>query len=128
MLYSDKVGGIFLVTKQFFKDGLASPPYITIVAAPALATLGQFSTADPPGISTPNYWDNSVLAPFNVQMRDGQHCPMLATAEGFSCLTKLPGATEFLNDAQPLFSPLGEQLAGRVPTTTTNLSHAFFLP
>jgi hypothetical protein len=53
---------------------------------------------------------------------------MLAAAEGFSRLSTLPGATEFLNDAQPLFFPLGEQLAGRVSTPTTNLSCAFFLP
>jgi hypothetical protein len=53
---------------------------------------------------------------------------MLAAAEGFSRMTTLPGATKFLNDAQPLFFPLGEQLAGSVTTTTANLSCAFFLP
>jgi hypothetical protein len=48
-LYSDTVR----VTKQFSKDGMASPSYITIVAAPLLATLGEFSASA--GIMIANY-------------------------------------------------------------------------
>jgi hypothetical protein len=54
-LHTDAVGGIISVTKQYSNDGLASSPFITIVAAPSLAPLGEFSMADPPGISITNY-------------------------------------------------------------------------
>jgi hypothetical protein len=127
-LYSDTVGSIIPVTKQSFKDRSASStPYITIVAAPSLAPLGQFSTADPPGIATADYWDTSVLAPYSIQIGDILHCPMLAALEGFSCTTKLPGSDVFLNNAKPLFSPLGKKLADQITTTTATLFRAFFL-
>ncbi len=127
-LYSDTVGGILLVSKQFFQDGTATLPYITIVAAPSLAPLGLFSPADPPGIATSDYWDASVLAPYSLQIGDGLHCPMLAASEGFSRATKLPASDAFLNDAQPLFFPLGEHLADQVTTPLATLSRTFFLP
>ena len=127
-LYSDTVGGILLVTKQFFKDGTATLPYITIVAAPSLAPRGKFSPADPPGIATADYWDATVLAPYSIQIGDGLHCPMLTASEGFSRATKLPGSDAFLTDAQPLFFPLGEQLAEQITTPSAILSRSFFLP
>jgi hypothetical protein len=46
-LQSDAICGIILVTKQFSHDGSASSLYITIVAAPSLAPLGEFSKEDP---------------------------------------------------------------------------------
>jgi hypothetical protein len=77
-LYSDDMPGTILVIKQFFKDSSA------IVAAPLLAPLGQFLARNPPGIRIPDYWDSSVLAPYNILIGDGLHCPMLAAAEEFS--------------------------------------------
>jgi hypothetical protein len=127
-LYTDTVGGIILVTKQFSKDGSASDPFITINAAPSLAPLGAFLMADPPGIAIDNYWDPAVLAPYDIQIGDRLHCPLLAAKEGFSRTIKLPGATDFLNDAQPLFFLLGEQMATTVKTTTGTVHRAFFLP
>jgi hypothetical protein len=53
---------------------------------------------------------------------------MLAASEGLSCNIKLPGATEFLNDAQPLFFPLGEHMVGTAVTKQGTLYQAFFLP
>jgi hypothetical protein len=103
-LYSDTVGSILLVTKQFYPDGTASIPYITIVAAPSLATLGSFSNSDPPGIAISDYWDDSVLAPYQIQIGDGPHCPMLASTEGFSRAVTLPGSLDYVVDAQPLLS------------------------
>ena len=52
MLYSDKIGGILLVTTPHpseAEDTIAIP-YITIMAAPSLIPLGPFLNTDPPGI------------------------------------------------------------------------------
>ena len=51
MLHCDLVGGILLVTQHFAPDGTSTPPYITVAAAPALATLGSFLATDPPGFA-----------------------------------------------------------------------------
>jgi hypothetical protein len=53
---------------------------------------------------------------------------MLAALEGFSQTIKLPGATSFLNNAQPLFFPLGEHMVGRVITQAVTVHCAVFLP
>jgi hypothetical protein len=127
-LYSDTVGSILLVTKQFHPDGTASPAYITIVTAPALAPLGPFSAEDPPGITISDYWDESVLAPYSIKIGDSPHCPMLAATEGFSRLVNLPGTSDFLNDSQPLLFPLGEHMASQIQTPTGAITRAFFLP
>jgi hypothetical protein len=116
------------VTKQFFIDGSSSPPYITIVAAPTLAPLGQFSTQNPLGFNIDDYWDESVLEPYTIQLGEGLHCPMLAASEGFSRVIKLPGSSDYLTDAQPLFFPLGEHIECPVTTPTGFIQHAFFLP
>jgi hypothetical protein len=127
-LYSDTVGGILLVTKQFYPDGKASIPYITLVAAPSLAPLGPFSTSDPPGIAISDYWDESVLAPYNIQIGEGLHCPMLAATEGFSRAVKLPGSVDLVMDSQPLLFPLGEKVAGQITTPAGIVTCAIFLP
>jgi hypothetical protein len=119
-LYTGTVGGILVVTKKFSRGGFATDPYITIVAAPLLEPLGDFLTADPPGIVIDNYWDATVLAPYDIL-----HCSLLAAQEGFSRSVKLPGTTDFLNDAQPLFFPLGEHMAKTVMTTDGTLHHTF---
>jgi hypothetical protein len=48
---------------------------------------------------------------------DGLHCPLTAAVERFLCIIKLPAVVQLLDDAQPLFFPMGEQLAGQVLTT-----------
>jgi hypothetical protein len=68
-----------------------------------------------------------VLAPYNILIGDGLHCPMLAAAEEFSWSIKFPGSSDFLTNAQPLFFPLGEHMAEvQVVTTTGTLSCTFF--
>jgi hypothetical protein len=50
-LQNELVGGLLLVTQKYSTDGSFSETSITIITAPSLATLGQFSIADPPGIA-----------------------------------------------------------------------------
>jgi hypothetical protein len=69
---------------------------------------------DPPGIDHSNFWDASVFAPYLIPISEGLYCPLLAATEGFSCTVKLPSLVDFITDAQPLFFPKGEQLAGTI--------------
>jgi hypothetical protein len=67
-LCCNPAGGILLVTQQFAKDGTLTPPYITVIAAPALATLGYVVAMDPPGFVYSDFWDNSVLSPYALTL------------------------------------------------------------
>jgi hypothetical protein len=127
-LRSEAVGGILLVTQQFAADGTASSSYLTIVAAPALATLGPLDDANPPGYSLSDFWDNTVLQPFGLPVNQTLHCPLMAAAEGFSRKVKLPGITDLIKDSQPLFFPSGEQAASLIQLALESHYCAFYLP
>jgi hypothetical protein len=128
MLRCDSVGGILLVTQQFATDGTSTPPYITVVAAPALASLGSFSATDPPGFAYSEFWDESVLSPYAFDVDDQPHCPLLVAAEGSSRQVKLPSLVDFITDSQPLFFPFGEEILHPVSTPTGPIIWAFLLP
>jgi hypothetical protein len=101
-------------------------PYITVVAAPALATLGKVDATHPPvdathppGLSLSDFWDNStVLTSFGFPVNQDLHCPLKGAAEGASRKVKLPGIMDFMKDTQPLFFPYGEQVAAFVQLVT----------
>jgi hypothetical protein len=78
LLRLEAVGGILLVTQQFAADGLSSISYITVVAAPALATLGPMDDVNPRGYSFLDFWDNTVLQPFGIPVDQTLHCPLMA--------------------------------------------------
>jgi hypothetical protein len=59
-LHLDAIGGILLVTQQHAPDGTISDPYITVVAAPAMASLGSLDENTPPGYSFSDFWDDAV--------------------------------------------------------------------
>jgi hypothetical protein len=80
LLRCDLVGGLLLVTQQFVADGTFTLPYITVVAAPALAFLGSFLATDPPGFAYSDFWDKSNLSPYAFAVDDNDHCPLLVAA------------------------------------------------
>ena len=127
-LRSDDIGGLLVVTQQFAPDGVSTEPYITIVAAPSLATLGILDAAHPPGLVYSEFWDEEVLASYALPAAPGPHCPFMAAAEGFSRKVKLPGIVDLLTDSQPLFFAHGKQTAAIVPTTSGVHYRAFYLP
>jgi hypothetical protein len=59
----DPVSGILLVTQQFAKDGTFTPPYITVVATTALATLGSVWAQDPLGFAYSDFWGRISTLP-----------------------------------------------------------------
>jgi hypothetical protein len=80
-----------LVTQQFAKDGtFTPPPYITVVAAPALATLGSVLATDPLGFGYSDFWDKSVLSLYALDVDDNDHRHLLVALEGFSHQVTLP--------------------------------------
>jgi hypothetical protein len=106
-LRTKPIGCILLVVQA------ASPgsfPFITLVAAPSMATLGAESPGNPPGILLADIWQASVLQPFAAVLNMEQpHCPILAASEGFSRATPSPTPPElYLADANPLFFSAGE--------------------
>jgi hypothetical protein len=92
----EAVGGILLV-------GTLSDPYIVVVAAPALATLGLVDTTNPPGSSFLDFWDDTVLSPFGLPVYPALQCPLMVAAKGVSQKVKLTGIVDFMKDYQPLF-------------------------
>jgi hypothetical protein len=95
-LCSEVIGGILLVTQQYAPDGTTLEPYITVVAAPALATLGLLYATNPPGYSFLDFWDDVVLAPFGLPADPALHCPFMAAAEDISRKVKVPGIMDLL--------------------------------
>jgi hypothetical protein len=126
-LSSEAVGGILLVTQQFAPDGTMTEPYITVVAAPSLATLGMVDANHPPGLSLSDFWDNTVLTPFGLPADSNLHCPFMAAAEGVSRKVKLPGIVDFMQDTKPIFFPYRKQVAATVQLTTDSHYGAFYL-
>jgi hypothetical protein len=127
-LRKEAIGGLLLVTQQYSSDGAISEPYITVVAAPSLATLGQFSLSVPAGLLYSDFWDGSVLAGYGLPTPAGLHCPILTATEGFSRAIKLPGVVDLFTELQPMLFPFGEQLAAPVKFPTGRIYRSFFLP
>jgi hypothetical protein len=88
------------------------------------------STGNPPGILLADIWAESVLQPFaNDVDLDQPHCPTLAASEGLSCATDSETPQIYLDDAQPMLSPAGEQLSEQVTIASSDPTYrAFFLP
>ena len=106
-LRTDKVGGILLVTTIIAEDGLTSPPFITIIGAPSMATHSQ-PYADN-GVLYDDVWDPSVLSRFTPGMKvEDAHCPLLGAQQGFSRAAKLkPGMFHILTEYRS--SPFSER-------------------
>jgi hypothetical protein len=128
LLSSEVVGGNLLVTQQFAPDGTKTEPYITVVAAPSLATLGTGDKNPPFGLSLLDFWDDTVLTPFGLPVDSHLHCPLMAAAEGVYRKIKLPGILDFMQDTQPLLFSSGELVAATVHLPMESRYRAFYLP
>jgi hypothetical protein len=90
-LRMEAIGGVIMVTVVIDADGTTSSPFITIVAAPLVATF------TPPmkdtGILYTNIWEEMAVERFVPWMdMELAHCPVLGAQEGFVGATTLhPG-------------------------------------
>jgi hypothetical protein len=128
LLSSQAAGWILFVTQQFAPDGTKTEPYITVVAAPPLATLGTGDENPPLELSLSDFWDNTVLTPFGLPVDSDLHCPLMAAAEGVSRKVKLPGIMDFMQDTQAVFFPSGKLVAATVQLPMESHYRAFYLP
>ena len=81
-LRTDKIGGILLVTQIMTSDGMGIP-FITVLAAPSLATV-NLQTGDA-GVLLEDIWDDTILSAFKPDLvMSDVHCPLIGAQEGFS--------------------------------------------
>jgi hypothetical protein len=128
LLRTESIGGILLVTRIYDATGPTTAPFITILAAPAVATYDVAATDH--GVILDDIWDDSALAGFDPSLlTSGVNCPVLAAQEGYSRATNLTSKIEsLLIDAQPLLVPEGQKLGGKVSVADTTHFRAFYLP
>ena len=126
MLRTDTVGGILLVTRLFDEEGPTTESFITILAAPSMATYDASSTE--PGVLLDDIWDE--LTGFDPALDlTSVTRPVLAAQEGYSRAASLAGdITGLLLDAQPILLPKGQLLGRQVQIDALKHMQAFFLP
>jgi hypothetical protein len=106
----------------------AGAPFITILAAPAVAMYGTSATDS--GILLDDIWDESALNRFEPALNTSTpHCPIMAAQEGYSRDPLLPTKVEsILLVAQPLLLPEGKLVGTRVTHGDGNFLRTFLLP
>jgi hypothetical protein len=126
-LRTDKIGGILLVTQIMTSDGMGIP-FITVLAAPSLATV-NLQTGDA-GVLLEDIWDDTILSAFKPDLvMSDVHCPLIGAQEGFSRSLKVdPKVISLLQDGYPLFLPEGELTCTMVTHGDMTLPRAIFLP
>jgi hypothetical protein len=97
-----------LVTYLFDTTGPITPPCITILAAPSMATCDTSSTGL--GVSFDNIWDEAALTGFDPALDlTSIHCLVLAAHKGYSCQASTTSHVEsLLLDAQVILIPEGQ--------------------
>jgi hypothetical protein len=130
-LCSNPVGGILLMLK-YWNEEMASfdEPVLQVIANPAVASLGKFSTSSvPPGINLGEVWDLLTTSPFDQMPVANTMCPLMASSGGFSREVKPPTIANYLLSTAPIFIPSGEVVASTVSIFPRHpLVRAFFLP
>jgi hypothetical protein len=126
-LRTDAVGGLLVVTSCVDDEG-TSLPFITLIAAPSVATFNAV-TGDS-GVILEDLWDPSVLTDFLPDLTlSSIHCPLIGAQEGFSRAKSLkPSVIELLQDSQPLFFPAGELTCAQVMKDGKRCLRTIFLP
>jgi hypothetical protein len=127
-LRTEAIGAVLLVTEIPAENGEPQAAFITILAAPSVATYA--SDMSDAGLIYDDIWDETAIEalPSTVVSSDANHA-VLAAQEGFSrALSLQTKVISLLQDAQPIFLPAGQQLAQRVVIDETSHFRAFFLP
>ena len=130
LLRSSPIGGLLLVLHHWDPSTQAfGTPVLRVVACPAVATLGSFSVADPPGFNLQEIWD-STDAPISEFPHSDLSCPILVSSTGTSRRAHPPTVENLLKSTAPLFIPNGETVASTVTVATATAPHlrAFYLP
>ena len=122
------VGGILLVTRLYDNTGPTTESFITIIAAPSMATYDPSSSE--PGVLFDDIWDETALTGFDPSLDfTSVTRPIMAATEGYSRATNLTGQImALLLDAQPILIPEGQLLGSKVRIEENDHFRAFLLP
>jgi hypothetical protein len=129
LIRTGNVGGILMVTRLYDHDGPTTESFITILAAPSMATYDPSSSE--PGVSLDDIWDETALTGFDPSLDlTSVTRPLMAATEGYSRATKdLTGQIQdILLDAQPILIPEGQDLGRQVLIGAQAHLRAFLLP
>ena len=129
LLRSNPIGGLLLVVQHWNVESASfGEPVLQVLASPAVATLGSFSSASLPGVNLGEAWD-LTSGPFDQMPEADTTCPILAMSGGFSRQVNPPTLANYLQSTAPLFFPSGEKVAGTVSVLAcAPLLRAFYLP
>jgi hypothetical protein len=132
MLRADPVGCILMVVQLISVPATTPPPspVIMLVAVPSLTTIGLLDKDDETGILLANIWHYSILAAFGAGLDpEIAHRPLLAAIEGLSREVPTPTMQAYLDEANPLFFPVGELTCSTITLDPSNMTYrAFLLP
>jgi hypothetical protein len=114
LLRTGSVGGILLVARLFDVNGPTTDSFVTILAAPAMATYDP--TSPEPGLLFDDIWDETALSGFDPSLDlTAVNRPILAAQEGYSRAASLTGQiTGLLLDAQPILIPAGQSIGQQI--------------
>jgi hypothetical protein len=104
-----QAGGILMVMSHWDAESASfGGPVLRVVASPAMATLGSFSSSDRPGINLQEAWDLDS-SPFDQMPVSSYSCPLLVMAGGFSRGLNPLTIANYLAHTASLFIPSGEE-------------------
>jgi hypothetical protein len=109
-----QIGGILIIMSHWDAESESfGVPILRVIAIPALATLGSFSSKNRPSINLQEAWDLDS-PPFDQMPVSDYSCLLLVMAGGFSCGISPLTLANYLARTAPLFIPSGEDVAGTV--------------
>jgi hypothetical protein len=123
------VGGIIAVVRHWNPDTSAfGPAVIRLLAAPALATLGDFPADTAPGLILSDVWNPDIVALILGDLPIAESCPMMAGTAGLSRDKGTISMAAILQDSAPVFIPDGLAVSAAVVQGDSSINRAIFLP
>jgi hypothetical protein len=123
------VGGILAVIWQWNPDmSVFGPAVIRLLAAPTLATLGDFPSATVPGLILSDFWDPDIVAPILGKLPLVESCPLMAGTARLSRDMGSISMAAILQNLAPVFIPDGLAVSSTVLHGDVDINRAIFLP
>jgi hypothetical protein len=123
------VGGILAEIRHWNPDtSVFGPAVIRLLAAPALATLGDFPFATVPGLILLDVWDPDIVAPILGELPLVESCPLMAGTAGLSRDMGSISMAAILQNSAPVLIPDGLAVSSTVPHGDVDINRAIFLP
>jgi hypothetical protein len=123
------VGGIVAVVRHWNPNtSVFGHAVIRLLAAPALATLGDFPSETVPGLVLLDVGDPDIVAPILGGFPLVESCPLMAGTAGLSRDMGSISMAAILQNSAPVFIPDSLAVSSTVPHGDVGISCAIFLP